>query len=45
MLRVFRDIESRHERDAILLLAVSVAHGRLNKTADKQTTRGILRGV
>jgi hypothetical protein len=45
LLRLFRGIQSKHERDAIMVLLASIALGRLGKAADKHTTRGLMRGL
>ena len=45
LVRLFRGIASKHERDAIMLLTAGLAIGRLTKLADKCTARGLLRGL
>lgn len=42
LLQAFRRLESKHERQAVLVLLTSVAWGRLNKDSNRKSLRSVL---
>lgn len=41
LLNLYRGLETKHERRAVIVLMASIAWGRLNKKADKVSVRGL----